>query len=99
MTPLERFKNSITNGNLWIYILALAKENHLPKSKVESLIFEKFGFLPNKLTTKIVIKKLEQKKYIKPEKFHGEKSFRITKNGEIELEKMKSFCENLLKKI
>lgn len=99
MTPFERFKNSITFGNLWIYILALAKENHLLKSKVESLIFEKFGFLPNKITTQIVIKKLENKNYLKSEKFHGEKSFRITKKGEEELEKMKSLCQDLLKKI
>ncbi len=59
MEPFERFKNLITNGNLWIYVLILAKDNHLPKSRVESLIFEKFGFLPNKLITQIVLKKLE----------------------------------------
>ncbi len=93
MEPFERFKNSITNGNLWIYILALAKENHLPQNKVESLIFEKFGFLPNKITAKIVIKKLEKQGYIKPEKYRGEKSFRITQKGEAELNKMKEFSQ------
>jgi len=99
MLPFQRFKNTITNGNLWIYILALAKENHLQKSKVESLIFEKFGFLPNKITVQIVLKKLENQEYLKKEKYHGEKSFRITKKGEEELKKMKDFSQDLLKKI
>ncbi len=99
MEPFERFKNSITNGNLWIYVLALAKENNLPKSKIESLVFEKFGFLPNKLITQIVLKKLENKNYIKKSKFHGEKSYLITDKGKKELQKLKDFYKEIIEKI
>lgn len=99
MTPFERFKNSLTGSNLWIYILSLAKENHLPKSKVESLIFEKFGFLPGKITPQIVLRKLENSGYLQSKKFYGEKSYITTKKGKEELEKMKKFSNNLLKKL
>jgi len=97
--PFDRFKNSLTNGNLWIYLLYLTKESPLPKSKVESLTFEKFGFLPGKITCNIVLKKLESSGYIQSKKFQGEKSYIATREGKEELERMKDFTNNLLRKL
>lgn len=99
MEPLERFQNSITNNNIWIYVLSLAIENPLPKNKAESLIFEKFGFLPNKFTCQRVLGKLEKGGYLERKKFQGEKSYVATKIGKKELEKMKISCQNLLQKL
>ena len=99
MEPLERFKNSTTNSNIWIYVLSLAKENPLPKNKAESLIFEKFGFLPSKFTCQRVLGRLEKSGYLERKKFQGEKSYIATKMGKKELEKMKNFCQSLLQKL
>jgi DNA-binding PadR family transcriptional regulator len=99
MLPFQRFKNTITNGNIWIYVLALAKENPLPKRKTESLIFEKFGFLPGKIITQVVLRKLENGGYLKSKKFHGEKSYVITNKGIKELGEMKEFSQSLIRKI
>ena len=99
MEPFERYKNSITNGNIWIYFLKLAKENPLPKDKAGSLVFEKFGFLPNKFISQRVLTKLERNGYLESKKFQGEKSYLITKKGQEELNKMKEFCQNLLQNL
>jgi DNA-binding PadR family transcriptional regulator len=99
MEPFERFKNSSTNGNIWIYVLSLAEEKPLPKRKAESLIFEKFGFLPSKFTCQRVLGRLEKGKYIESRKYQGEKAYTITKKGRKELQKMKEFCQNLLQKL
>jgi DNA-binding PadR family transcriptional regulator len=99
MEPFERFKNLSTNGNIWIYILSLSKEGPLPKSKVRSLVFEKFGFLPARFITSQVLRKLENNSYINSQKFKGEKSYIITRKGSQELEKVKDLCQNILKKL
>jgi DNA-binding PadR family transcriptional regulator len=96
MRPFERFKKSNTRGNLWIYILTLVKEREIPNENIQRLIFEKFGFLPNKLLISRVLFRLGAEKYIKGEKFKGKQAFRTTKKGMAELEKMKNFCQELL---
>lgn len=98
MPPFERFKNLLTTGNIWIYILVLSKENPLPKNRVEGLIFEKFGFLPGKIITQVVLKKLENNDYIKSKKFQGEKSYIATEKGKKELQRMQNFYQNLIQK-
>ena len=99
MQPFERFKNFNTEGNLWIYILTLGKEKEICDEEVRKLIFEKFGFLPSNLLIKSVLYRLRRQGYIKTEKYQGKRAFRTTKEGIVELEKMKKFCQELLDKV
>ncbi|UZE92986.1 MAG: PadR family transcriptional regulator [Candidatus Nealsonbacteria bacterium] len=99
MLPFERFKKSNTENNLWIYILTLGKEKEITNEEIRSLIFEKFGFLPGKLLTKRVLYLLRTQGYIKKERFKGKPAFSTTKKGIRELEKMKSFSQELLEKL
>ena len=99
MKPFERFKKSNSEGNLWIYILALGKKREIPNEDIQRLVFEKFGFLPNKLLTSRVLFRLRAKKYIKGEKFKGKRAFSTTKKGIAELKKMKKFTQELLEKM
>jgi DNA-binding PadR family transcriptional regulator len=99
MEPFERFKNLNTEGNLWIYILSLGKEEEICVEDVRRLIFEKFGFLPGNLLVKRVLFRLKNQGYIKSEKFMGKRAFKTTEKGIAELEKMKKFCQELLEKI
>jgi len=99
MEPFERFKKTNTEGNLWIYILSIGKEREIADNEVRRLIFEKFGFLPGKILTPRVLYRLQRQGYIKKEKYKGKRAFRTTEKGITELEKMKTFCQELIEKI
>jgi DNA-binding PadR family transcriptional regulator len=99
MEPFERFKNLNTEGNLWIYILSLGKEEEICDEEVRRLIFEKFGFLPGNLLLKTVLYRLRRQGYIKTEKYKGKRAYSTTDKGKRELEKMRNFCQELLEKI
>ncbi len=99
MKPFERFKKSNTENNLWIYILSLAKNREIPNNEVRRLIFEKFEFLPGRILTPRVLYRLEREGYIEREKFQGKRAYKTTKKGMAELDKMKSFCKELIEKI
>ncbi len=99
MEPFERFKNLNTEGNLWIYILSLGKEEVICDEETRKLIFEKFGFLPGNLLVTRVLYRLRRQRYIKTEKYKGKKAYKTTELGKKELEKMRNFCQELLQKI
>ncbi|KPJ71169.1 hypothetical protein AMJ50_03000 [Parcubacteria bacterium DG_74_3] len=99
MEPFKRFKKLNTEGNLWIYILSLGKQREIPNEDIQKLVFEKFGFLPNKLLVSKVLFQLRTKGYIKGEKYKGKRAYRTTKKGVAELEKMKKFCQGLIDKV
>ncbi len=99
MEPFERFKKLNTEGNLWIYVLSLGKENVVCEEDLRRLIFEKFGFLPGNILLKSVLYRLKRKGYIKTEKFKGKKAYVTTEKGKAQIEKMRKFAQDLLQKI
>lgn len=99
MEPLNRFISTVTEGNLWVYVLSLGTEREIQDREVSGTIFEKFGFLPNELLIKTVLFRLRSQGYIKNERFKGEKAYSTTEKGREELRRMKKFCEELLQKL
>jgi len=99
MEPFERFKKLNTEGNLWIYILLLGREREICYGDLPRLIFEKFGFLPGKIISSRVLYRLKNQGYIKSEKYKGRTAYRTAEKGIKELEKMKGFYKELLRKI
>lgn len=99
MTPFQRFKKLNTEGNLWIYVLSLGKENVVCDEDVRKLIFEKFGFLAGNLLLKSVLYRLRRQGYIKTERYKGKRAYETREEGLRELEKMRNFCQELLQKI
>jgi len=99
MEPIKRFTNSVSEGNLWIYVLSLAKEVEIQEETISRLIFEKFGFLPNELMIKTVLFRLKKDGYVSKEKLAGKKSYKTTEKGLKELDSMKSYCSNLIQKL
>lgn len=99
MLPFERFQKLNTEGNLWVYVLSLGKEQVICDEDLRRLIFEKFGFLPGNLLLKSVLYRLRRQGYIKTEKYKGKKAYSTTEQGKAELEKMRNFCQELLQRI
>lgn len=95
MEPFERFKKLNTEGNLWIYVLLLAREGEVNIKDITRLIFEKFCFLPGDLFLRGVLFRLRNKGYISSERFKGKSAYKTTKKGLEELQKVKSFCKEL----
>ncbi|MDD3170385.1 MAG: hypothetical protein PHW71_01205 [Candidatus Pacebacteria bacterium] len=99
MEPLNRFVSSITEGNLWIYVLSLGLEKEVQDKEVATLVFDKFGFLPSDLLVKRVLFRLRSQGYIKTERFKGERAFSTGEAGKKQLADMKKYSENLLQKL
>lgn len=99
MEPIKRFTSSISEGNLWIYILSLAKEVEIQEESISRLIFEKFGFLPNELMIKTVLFRLKKDGYISKEKLAGKKSYKTSEKGKEELGKMREIYSEVIQKI
>jgi len=99
MEPIKRYVDSVTNGNLWMYVLSLGKDKEIQDGEVVRLIFEKFGFLPNDLMIKTVLFRLKNDGFASRERFQSQKAFKATEKGLKELEKMKSFSSDLIQKL
>jgi PadR family transcriptional regulator PadR len=98
-SPSERFRRSITNDNLWIYILTLLKKEKLYAYEINNKIKKNFGFEPGNMTAYIILKRLQIDSYAKvagKEKSGGpeRKYYTITEKGRKELEKAKRIYRN-----
>jgi len=63
--PLRRLRESLTKGNLWLYIFALLRERPRYPYKIADLIEERFGWKPARVTTYIVLKRLQAEGYVR----------------------------------
>ncbi len=99
MEPFERFKKLNTEGNLWVYVLLLAREEEVTIRDISRLIFERFGFLPGDLFLRGVLFRLRNKRYISSERFKGRSAYKTTKKGLEELGRVKNFCKELIERI
>lgn len=79
--PLARLMNSITNSNLWLYILSIAKKEKFYAYTLGEEIERLFGFKPNKIMLYIVLYKLEAEKLLLSEYIERRKYYKLTKLG------------------
>ncbi len=86
--PYRRLKETITNGNLWLYVLSvLKKEKKAYGYVLDDKIFSYFGFKPNKIMLYIVIYKLEREGLLNSHYEERRKYYAITEKGKQALEK------------
>ncbi|MCC6013606.1 MAG: PadR family transcriptional regulator [Candidatus Verstraetearchaeota archaeon] len=95
----ERLKKKITKENLWLYILTLLKNGPVYGYEVRDKIKEKFGFDVAKITTYVVLYKLEREGLVRSMK-ENEKSQRkyyyITEKGRKTLEEGLKFLKKII---
>lgn len=99
MTPFERLTKSNTKENLWIYILATLKKQPTYAWDLHSSIEKDFGFKPGNITPYRVLYRLEEQGFVKSVVEDRRRVYKITNMGEKELEKVKTFYSEVLKKI
>jgi DNA-binding PadR family transcriptional regulator len=99
MTPFNRFKQLMTEGNLWIYLLALAKDKEVINDETQRLIFEKYGFLAGNFLISRVIFQLAKDGYVAKVKYQSENAYKTTPKGIEELAKMAKLVGDVAQKI
>lgn len=98
-TPFQRFKDSTKEKNLWIYLIALGKDQEVVRDSLKALVLEKFDFLPGFFRLQKVFHRLESEGYIEKRKFKSKKAYISTEKGKEELQKMINYTEELLDKL
>lgn len=102
--PSEKLYDSITKDNLWIYILKILLKGDCHPYVIREKIEKNFGFRPGKMTSYIVLKRLEHDGYVKivkreaingPERIY----YRITPKGKEEIKKAEKIFREWYKKI
>jgi DNA-binding PadR family transcriptional regulator len=99
MTPFERLIKSNTKENLWIYILSMLKKQPHYAWDLHSLIEKEYGFKPGNITPYRVLYRLEEQGFVESENKERRVVYKITEKGKKELEKVKIFYSEIIKKI
>lgn len=99
MTPFERLTKSNTKENLWIYVLSMLKKQPHYAWDLHSLIEKEFGFKPGNITPYRVLYRLEDQRFVKSLVTDRRRVYKITEMGEKELDKVKTFYSEILRKI
>ena len=99
MLPLERLKKSNTSENLWLYILSLLEKMPLYGWEIPKLIEEEFNFKPGRITPYRVLYRLESQNLVKSQLKDRRRVYKITRKGQEEIEKARSFYRQILDKI
>jgi len=102
--PSEKLFDSITKDNLWIYILKILLKGNYHPYVIREKIEKNFGFRPGKVTSYIVLKRLENEGYVKivkreaisgPERIY----YKITQKGKEEIKKAEDILRYWYRKI
>jgi DNA-binding PadR family transcriptional regulator len=99
MKPLERLIKLNTKENLWIYVLKVVEKEHHHGWEFPDIIEKEFGFKPGTITPYRVLYSLEAEGLVRSTFDDRRRVYEITDKGKEELKNIKSFYEDLIKKI
>ena len=98
--PIKRLKKLLSSGNLWLYILSLAKQKgRIYAYELDSEIEKEFFFKPNKIMVYVVLYKIENEGLIKSEHRERGKYYKITKKGQETLDLAREYFTILSNKL
>lgn len=80
--PLSRLKSKTTKEILWIYLLRLLKEREMYAYEIRDELKEKFGFRPARVTSYVVLYRLESAGYVAARWNENKKYYSITEAGD-----------------
>ncbi|MCD6227256.1 PadR family transcriptional regulator [Candidatus Micrarchaeota archaeon] len=97
--PSDRLRDSLTKGNLWLYILTLMKKNEVYGYELNDKIEKEFKFKPQKIMMYLVLYKLENSGLVKSVFKERRKYYKITEKGKQELKKGKKILKEIVKQL
>ncbi|MEM3373400.1 MAG: PadR family transcriptional regulator [Candidatus Anstonellales archaeon] len=100
--PLNRLTDHLTHGNLWLYILALAKKKEIYIYNLDKEIEKYFRFKPSRIMLYLVVYRLESFNMLKSHYIERRKYYFLTdygketlNNGIKKLKKLANILEHI----
>jgi DNA-binding PadR family transcriptional regulator len=87
----EHLRDSLTKGNLWLYILAALSDAPRTPVELRALVKERHGFAPAVITFYSVLYKLRREGLVKRSSEAFRSSYEITPRGRSELARGRTF--------
>ncbi|MBI5158795.1 PadR family transcriptional regulator [Candidatus Micrarchaeota archaeon] len=98
-SPVRRLERTLTQGNLWLYVLSLLKKNNEYAYTMQDKIEKKFGWKPGLILNYVVLYRLENERLI-TSKFEGRrKYYALTGKGRKTLKEGKKLIAQTGKKL
>lgn len=98
--PMQRLRNALTYGNLWLYILSLAKKGKkIYAYNLPERLERRFSFKPSRVMVYIVLYKLEAEGIIRSEFEERRKYYHLTEKGKKTLGHAKEYFALLSKRL
>lgn len=83
----ERLRNSITKGNLWLYILSVLEDGAATPSEIRESVRREFGVSAAAITFYSVLYRLSREGMVKKSSAAFRSAYEATARGKEELEK------------
>lgn len=96
---LKRLKEKTTKDVLWIYILSLLKEKDMYAYEIRDEIYRKFGFKPARITSYVVLYRLEKEGYVESYWKGDRKYYSINSKGKELLNEGIQYLKEIIEKI
>lgn len=94
--PMKRLKQTLTSGNLWLYILSnIKKKKKIYAYVLDQEIQKKFGFKPGRVMIYLVLYKLQNEGIIESAFEERRKYYTLTRKGEETLLLAKNYLKSL----
>lgn len=98
--PMQRLRNALTFGNLWLYILSLAKNRKkIYAYNLPERLEKQFSFKPSRVMIYIVLYKLEAEGIISSEFEERRKYYHLTEKGKKTLGHAKEYLSLLAERL
>ncbi len=97
--PLGRLRSRTTKDILWIYILRLLKEKEMYAYELRDAIKNAFGFEPARVTSYVVLYRMEKEGYVDSKWVENKKYYNLTKKGENLHKKGVVYLDELVSKL
>ncbi len=89
--PSDRLKRKVEKENLWLFILSILSNSDSDGAHIKKAVTKKFGFLTGNVTVYKVLYLLSKGGYVKSTKKGKSVVYKLTSEGEKELQKAKVF--------
>ena len=95
----EHLKDSLTKGNLWLYVLSALSEAPRTPVELRTLVKEAHGFTPASITFYSVLYKLRREGLVRRSSERFRSGYEITQKGRAELARGKTFLSQVEEKL
>ncbi len=97
--PLRRLRSRTTKEILWVYILRLLKDREMYAYEFRDALNDNFGFEPARITSYVVLYRLEKDGYVGSKWNANKKYYHLTDKGEKLYKEGLAYLEGVLSKL